>query len=69
VVTRDIPPNTVAAGNPARVIANLDEYLVKIRSSSAIKGVFGEDYLMHNINLQRRLEIIDNVRDSIGFIV
>jgi maltose O-acetyltransferase len=69
VVTRDIPPNSVATGNPAKVIVTLDEYLEKIQTLSAIKGVFGEDYLIHNIDLQRRLEMIDNVRDSIGFIV
>jgi maltose O-acetyltransferase len=69
VVTRDIPPNTVAAGNPAKVIVNLDEYLEKIRVLSSKKGVFGKDYLINNLNLQRRLDMIDNVRDSIGFIV
>lgn len=29
VVTKDIPENSVAAGNPAKVIATLDEYLKK----------------------------------------
>lgn len=29
VVTKDIPPNTVAAGNPCKVICNLEEYYIK----------------------------------------
>jgi maltose O-acetyltransferase len=29
VVTRDIPPNSVAAGDPARIISTLDEYKAK----------------------------------------
>ncbi len=32
VVTRDVAPNTVAAGNPARVICTVDEYREKIIS-------------------------------------
>ena len=31
VVTKDIPDNSVAVGNPARVICTLDEYLEKHR--------------------------------------
>ena len=26
VVTKDVPPDTVVAGNPARVVCTLDEY-------------------------------------------
>lgn len=32
VVTKDIPPNTVAAGHPARVICTLEEYEEKCRA-------------------------------------
>ena len=29
VVSRDVPPNTIVAGNPAKVIANVDEWLAR----------------------------------------
>jgi acetyltransferase-like isoleucine patch superfamily enzyme len=34
VVTRDIPPNSVAVGVPARVIRTVDEYLSKMLAKS-----------------------------------
>jgi acetyltransferase-like isoleucine patch superfamily enzyme len=33
VVTKDVPPDTVVAGNPARVICTIDEYEVKCREA------------------------------------
>ncbi len=38
VDTRDIPSNSVAAGNPARVIKTADEYFEKIKSESIHLG-------------------------------
>ncbi len=69
VVTHNIPESTVAAGNPARVVMTQKEYLIKIKTLSADKKIFGEDYFIRRLDETKRKEIQDSVRGSIGFIV
>jgi maltose O-acetyltransferase len=69
VVTRDIPANTVAAGNPAKVISTLDEYISRIKSVSAVKKIFDEGYRIGNLDEAKRAEMIASIGDGIGFIV
>ena len=69
IVTKSIPPHTVAAGNPAKPICSLEEYLLKIKSLVTDETkIFGEDYEIGNLNASKRKELLDAVENSIGFI-
>ena len=69
VVTRTIPEGVVAAGNPARVLCSLDQYLQKAKSFAEKKTVYGEDCSIENITPQKREMLRREVDGEIGFIV
>jgi maltose O-acetyltransferase len=48
VVSRDIPDNSVAVGNPARVVKTCEEYLEKKKKKMQADNVFGEEYTLRN---------------------
>lgn len=58
VVTKSIPDNSVAVGNPCRVIMSIDEYLNKEKSLMSDGNMFSEEYTLRNTNFsneQRKL--------------
>jgi len=69
VVTKNIPPNMIAVGNPAKIISSVEKYLTNIKMISKNKKIFNEEYFIGNLNSEKRQEIIKSVGDSIGFIV
>jgi maltose O-acetyltransferase len=69
VVTRNVLPNTVVAGNPAKMISPLDEYLYKIRTLSGEKRIFSDEYFISRLDDNKRQELLQSVRDGVGFIV
>jgi maltose O-acetyltransferase len=70
VVTRDIPPRTVAAGTPARPIMDLDTYLDRIRESRKTRPFFDERYTVAGgITPEMRQEQKDALADGEGFVV
>lgn len=69
VVIRDIPPNSVAAGNPARVLCSLDEFLAKHRAVESQGRVFPtQQYGIESITEDRKEEMIDWVRTRPGYL-
>jgi maltose O-acetyltransferase len=69
VVTKTVPANSVAAGNPSHVISSIDEYLKKIERKSIGKKIFGKDYYIDKLDEEKRAEIIRSIGKTIGFIV
>ncbi len=70
VVSRSLPPDTVCAGNPAKVICTLDEYLEKHRQRLAERPSF--DYARYDISAltpERRAELVASVADGDAYIV
>lgn len=48
IVAKDIPDNSVAMGNPARVVKSLDAFLDEHRTRMLPDNVFGEQYTLRN---------------------
>jgi maltose O-acetyltransferase len=69
VVSKDIPENSIALGNPARVICSLDDYLRRRRHAAAERGVLGREYWEENLTNERRLQLIERLSSGDGFII
>jgi maltose O-acetyltransferase len=69
VVTRDVPPHTVSAGNPAKIISTLEDYLEKIKQLSKDKKIFTDEYAIGKLDEKKMDEIIRSIGDTMGFMV
>lgn len=66
VVTKDVPPNVVVAGNPARVICSVESYKSKYENA---KFVFDLTYCYNkNMSSEKISEMKNAVKDGISFI-
>lgn len=69
VVSHDIGSNGVYAGNPARFICSMDEYVQKHRKNMECRPVFGEEYTLRgNITPEKKEEQYEALVDGIGYV-
>ena len=59
VVTRDVPPGTVAAGNPAKVVLSLEEFLQKHQEGAAVLPY--QEYSIQYLTAEKIEEIKDRL--------
>ncbi len=70
VVSSDIPPHSVAAGNPAKVICTLEEYLEKQKNAMKNLPLFPyKEYDMKYITPEKKREMLDRLLKCDGYII
>jgi maltose O-acetyltransferase len=69
VVTRDVPPGTLVAGNPARFVKTVEAYIAQNRELMKSRPVWPQAgwHAEHGITPQRRQQQWDAL-DEVGFI-
>lgn len=65
VVTRDIPDNSVAAGNPARVIGTYDDFLKKHSAQMKFRPVYHT--LWTDKTLEEKEQMRRELEDGVGY--
>lgn len=69
VVTHSIPDNSVAVGNPAKVIGTYNDYCNKRKIQfSNIAAIFDESFTIHQITEEKKEEMKNKLTNSIGFV-
>ena len=70
VVSRNIPDGHVVAGNPARIICTIDEFLSRKRHEMNIYPCFGNEYTTDkNVTVKMKEEMNARMEDMIGYII
>ena len=69
VVAKDIPDNSVAIGNPAKVVANINDYLNKHRYLMKSRSVYDESWTIRGeISPDQKKKMINDLANEIGYV-
>ena len=68
VVTKNVPPRSIVAGVPAKLIGDMDSYIHKSKEEIGSRRVFSSDYRIENLNEAKIKELCLETRDGIAYI-
>ena len=68
VISHSIPDNSVAVGNPAKVITTYQDYQRKRENQLANTAVFDESFTIHQISEEKKELMKEKLTNSIGFV-
>lgn len=68
VVTKDIPENMVAVGNPAKVITTIGEYIEKQKKIMQTSPVYDTSFTLGQITPYKKQQMIYEIGNDIGFV-
>lgn len=69
VVTHSIPENSVAVGNPARVVKSYDTYMQENRGRMEHVPLFDSSYIIGTITSEKKQEMQELLSSQTGYIV
>jgi maltose O-acetyltransferase len=70
VISRSLPPDTVCAGSPARVLTSLEDYLQRHREQIGRLPNFAYDlYDARTVTVEHRMEMVEAVARSDAYVV
>ena len=69
MVTKDVPPGCVVAGNPARIISTVDEWAQRIKDEFENSPVFSESYTMRkNVSDEKKKEMLEKMGNMTAYV-
>lgn len=69
IVSRDIPDNSVAVGNPAKVVASTEDYIRKNSDLMKNGNVWNCDWTIHRgISDEKKKIMNEKLKEGIGFV-
>lgn len=68
IVSKNIPSNSLALGNPVKVVCSYDEYIESKKQEMRTKPVYDESYTMRSprLNVDKKEQMIEELENSGG---